>query len=119
MSPKWRHRTSIKCLGAVCVQHMFLRIYASLHLALMSAAVVSGLPAMGDRLHRFLPDDWLQSLGLWNPSVSHSIVPVLILLLMVRSMTCLAFHANGALAFHSLLNENVRSVRHLGPLKEL
>ncbi len=67
------------------LQHTFLRTYASLHLALMSAAIVSSLPGISDHLHKSLPQDWLQSLGLWNPSVSHSIAPVLVLLLVVSS----------------------------------
>ncbi len=67
------------------MQHNFLRAYASLHLALMSVAVVSSLPAMGDHLHKLVPQDWLQSLGLWSPSVGHSIVPVLCLLLLVSN----------------------------------
>jgi hypothetical protein len=69
----------------MCVQHNFLRMYASLHLVLMSLAVVSGLPDMGNHLHRLVPQDWLQSLGLWSPSVGHSIIPVLTLLLMVST----------------------------------
>ena len=67
------------------MQHNFLRAYASLHLALMSVAVVSSLPAMGNHLHELVPQDWLQSLGLWSPSVGHSIVPVLCLLLLVSN----------------------------------
>ncbi len=73
----------------LCLQHTFLRIYASLHLALMSAAIVSTLPGMSDHMHKSLPEDWLQSLGLWNPSISHSVAPVLVLLLMVCSFPAL------------------------------
>lgn len=66
-------------------------MYASMHLALMYATVVSSLPALGDRVHWLVPQDWLQSLGLWDPSVSHSIAPVLILLLLVRCLPCSSY----------------------------
>ncbi|CAL8464921.1 g4456 [Coccomyxa elongata] len=76
-----RLEPSITSAVISAAQHTFLRIYASLHLTLMSAAIVSTLPGMSDHLHKSLPEDWLQSLGLWNPSVSHSVAPVLVLLL--------------------------------------
>jgi hypothetical protein len=61
-----------------------------MHLALMYVTVVSSLPAMGDTIHSLMPKDWLEALGLWQPSV-HSIAPVLGLLLLVSEQPSRAF----------------------------
>ena len=67
------------------VQHIFLRLYASLHLALMYGVSVSLLPAMGSPLGRLVPEPILETLGLLHPSTTKSMLPVLSLLLLVRS----------------------------------
>lgn len=65
------------------LQHKFLRLYATLHLVAMYTMDVSCLPAMGDLIRRHILKEWLDALGLWEPSVGRSIAPVLALLLLV------------------------------------
>ena len=66
------------------MQHLFLRLYASIHLALMYGVSVSLLPAMGSPLRHMVPDRVLETLGLLHPSTTSSMLPVLCLLLLVR-----------------------------------
>ena len=67
------------------MQHILLRLYASLHLALMYVASVSLLPAMGSPLGSLVPEPVLDTLGLLHPSTTKSMLPVLSLLLLVCS----------------------------------
>lgn len=65
------------------MQHLFLRLYASIHLALMYGVSVSLLPAMGSPLRHLVSDRVLDTLGLLHPSTTSSMLPVLSLLLLV------------------------------------
>ena len=65
------------------LQHIFLRLYASVHLMLMYGVSVSLLPAMGTPLRHWVSDGVLDTLGLLKPSTTSSMLPVLSLLLLV------------------------------------
>ncbi len=67
-------------------QHCVLRGYASAHLAALYAAAVGALPGMGPWLQPESARPLLQALGLWHPSVSAALLPVLGLLVLVRSL---------------------------------
>jgi len=70
--------------GCFAVQHMFLRVYASIHLVLIYGGLLSLLPATGSPLRHLVPDGLLETLGLLNPSTTKSMLPVLSLLLLVQ-----------------------------------
>ena len=67
------------------LQHIFLRLYASVHLMLMYGVSVSLLPAMSSPLRHWVSDGVLDTLGLLKPSTTSSMLPVLSLLLLVYS----------------------------------
>lgn len=73
----------IQC-WCLAMQHIFLRLYASVHLILMYGVSVSLLPAVGSPLRHLLPDGVLDTLGLLHPSTTNSMLPVLSLLLLVQ-----------------------------------
>jgi hypothetical protein len=72
------------------MQHLLLRVYATLHVAAMYLAAVAALPGLGDRLRRSCPEAALRALGLWEPpSPGRSIAPALSLLLLACNSSLL------------------------------
>ena len=72
--------------GCLTMQHIFLRVYASIHLVLIYGGLLSLLPAMGSPLRHMVPDGVLDTLGLLDPSTTKSMLPVLSLLLLVQTL---------------------------------
>lgn len=64
-----------------CPQHLVVRGYASLHIALLYVSVLTTMPGL-----RVVPEDWrpwLQALGLWRMSVVNAVLPLTALLMVV------------------------------------
>ena len=74
------------------MQHRFLRLYASVHLALMYGVSVSLLPGMGSPLRHVVPNRVLETLGLLHPSTTSSMLPVFTLLLLVQPLMLVYSH---------------------------
>lgn len=65
------------------MQHWVVRGFAAVHLFLMYAAVLSWLPGLPSAMHPPASQSGLQLAGLWHPSLSKSLLPVLLLFVMV------------------------------------
>ncbi len=69
------------------LQHWVLRIFASGHLVVMYLAVLTWLPGLPSLLHPSLAQGVLEALGVWHPSIVKCMLPVLLVLLMVSSLS--------------------------------
>ena len=65
------------------MQHRLLRLYAALHLAALYLAAAAALPSLSPWLQPQRAQPLLQALGLWQPSIVASMLPVLGLLVLV------------------------------------
>ena len=64
--------------------HWLLRIYGTLHLLAVYAALVGGMPGFNHVLQPAQQKPLLTVIGLWHPSVAAGMLPPLGLLLLVR-----------------------------------
>lgn len=65
------------------MQHRLLRLYAALHLAALYLSAAAALPGLSPWLQPQRAQPLLQALGLWQPSIVASMLPVLGLLVLV------------------------------------
>ena len=82
------------------VQHRLLRIYAALHLAALYLAAAGALPGLSPWLQPQRIQPLLQALGLWEPSIVASMLPVLALLVLVSLCSCAHLYMSAGQVLH-------------------
>ena len=86
MSLMTGHTEATACTNCTWhMQHRLLRFYAALHLAALYLAAAAALPGLSPWLQPQHAQPLLQALGLWEPSIVASMLPVLGLLVLVSS----------------------------------